>query len=70
MDKGKAIMMEEEEESGPRCVEAGSFMASIKGYVAQKLATTRCGREGPADQFDVYVPRLLRGLTHGLTLPP
>lgn len=55
MDKGKSITLEGDEAFKPRDVEAGSFMASVKGLVAHCIASTR----HPVRRFPTFVEEVL-----------
>lgn len=62
MDKWKRVALEDEEERLPYCVEAGGFIASVRGYVAQRLATTRHQEAGAPSTFAMEVPLKDEGL--------
>lgn len=58
VDKGKGIAVEVNDSERPHNIEASSFMALAKGYVAQQITSTRwLVEEGPKTFVGTFCPR-------------
>lgn len=62
MEKGKGIALEGDEAVRPRDIEADSFIALTRGYVARRIASMRRQLEEGPRSFVAEVLPMLEGL--------